>query len=621
MPKRAVPLALLLCAAPAAAWSQSPLGPEFVVNSYTTQNQRQPSVAADATGAFVVLWEGRGPDGDADGIFGQRYDADGALAGGEFKVNSYTTVGHGAPAAAWHDDGFVVVYRRTFDDLAFSFGVFGRRYDAAGAPQEGEFRVHSYTTGYQGQPSVASDADGDFVVVWTSRDQDGSGEGVFAQRHDAAGVRQGVEFRVNSFTAGGQAVPSVASDADGNFVVVWESDGQDGSGYGVFAQRYDALGVAQDGEFAVNAHTTSGQARPAVAAAPDGSFVVVWQSFGQDGNNYGVFARRYDASGAPLGGEFQVNAYVTGAQREPAVASDASGGFVVTWQSLNYGTQDGSGFGVFGQRYDASGARRGGEFRVNSHTTGHQQIVSVASDAAGGFVVAWRSDGQDGSGLAVVGRRFGPDIFSDGFESENLAAWSSTTPGPWPNAHAGSALRSSLFGLSGSVEVEDPAVPQFVQDDTPDDEGRYRARFYFRTNGFDPGEALDRRRIRLFIAFEEDPVRRLAAIVLRRLGGQFSLMGRVRLDDDSQHNSGFFPISDGEHAVELDWKRASGPDANDGSFELWIDGSSVYATAALDNSRSAVDFVRMGALAVKPGADGYLDWDEFVSRRSTYIGP
>ena len=105
------------------------------------------------------------------------------------------------------------------------------------------------------------------------------------------------------------------------------------------------------------------------------------------------------------------------------------------------------------------------------------------------------------------------------------------------------------------------------------------------------------------------------------MGGQYSVMARARRDDNSQYNTGFFPISDGPHFVEVDWQRASGPDANDGSFELWIDGASVHAATTLDNSLSAVDFVRLGALSVKVGASGTLYWDEFESRRQGGIGP
>ena len=67
-------------------------------------------------------------------------------------------------------------------------------------------------------------------------------------------------------------------------------------------------------EFRVNSYTTETQYRPAVASHLDGSFVVVWNSRDQDGSDWGVFAQRYDADGDPLGGEFQVNSYTTGIQ-------------------------------------------------------------------------------------------------------------------------------------------------------------------------------------------------------------------------------------------------------------------------------------------------------------------
>ena len=167
----------------------------------------------------------------------------------------------------------------------------------------------------------------------------------------------------------------------------------------------------------------------------------------------------------------------------------------------------------------------------------------------------------------------------------------------------------------------DDTAGLFVQDDLPANEDRYRARFYFDTNGFDPGEALNHRRTRLLIVFEESPIRRVAAVVLRRLGGAYSVMGRARLDDNSQANTGFVSITDGAHFVEIDWRRSSGPDANDGSFEIRLDGTPAGTLANLDNSVSSVDFVRMGALSVKTGASGTLYFDEFESRRASAIGP
>ena len=53
-----------------------------------------------------------------------------------------------------------------------------------------------------------------------------------------AGLPVGLEFPVNSYTTSTQFAPSVAVDGAGSFVVVWNSGGQDGSGNGVFGQRF-----------------------------------------------------------------------------------------------------------------------------------------------------------------------------------------------------------------------------------------------------------------------------------------------------------------------------------------------------------------------------------------------
>jgi hypothetical protein len=150
------------------------------------------------------------------------------------------------------------------------------------------------------------DADGDFVVAWASFGPDGSDWGIFAQRYDAAGVAQGGEFQVNAFTTGDQELPAVAMDADGDFVVAWRSYGQDGSGYGVFAQRYDAAGVGQGGELLVNTQTSNAQNDPAIAMDADGDFVVAWASEIQDGSSDGIFAQRNQGDG-PVAGDFTVD--------------------------------------------------------------------------------------------------------------------------------------------------------------------------------------------------------------------------------------------------------------------------------------------------------------------------
>jgi hypothetical protein len=355
---------------------------------------------------------------------------------------------------------------------------------------------------------------------------------------------------------------------------------------------------------------------------PAGGFVVLWESENpsgadQDGSDDGIYAQLYDAAGAPVGSEFRVHQYTTGGQRNVNAVMDAQGHFVVTWTST---FQDGSDLGVFARAFDPNGAPQGNEFQLNTFTPGLQAVSAIAGQPGGRFVVSWVSYYQDGSHFGVFGRRFATDpIFADGLESGGLAAWSAaSTDGGDLSVTPGAALNSSGQGLQAVV---DDTNGLFVEDRLPDDENLYRARFFFDTNTFDPGEALNHRRTRLFIAFEESPNRRLVAIVLRRIGGVYALQGRTRLDDDTQYDTGFTTITPGEHWVEFAWRRASGPDANDGAFELRIDGTAVHATASLDNSLSGVDFVRLGALSVKVGASGTLYFDEFVSRRLRSIGP
>jgi hypothetical protein len=396
---------LLLAALPWAAVAQPmPAGGEFQVNTYTTNGQFDPAVAMDARGRFVVIWTSYTQDGSNSGIFGQRYDATGTPLAGEFRVSTYTTNEQARAAVATDAVGnFVVAWASEGQD-GDQRGIFGQRYDAAGTRRGSEFRVNTYTTSYQFAPFLAMEGTGSFVVVWSSGFQDGDRDGVFTRRYDAAGTPVGGEFQVNTYTTDDQYGHAVAMDAVGNFVVVWLSYTQDGSFYGVFAQRYDAAGTRRGGEFRVNTYTTDGQSNPAVAMDRGGSFVVVWRSDSQDGSGGGIFGQRFDAAGTPLGSEFRVNTHTTGFQVDAAVAMDAGGSFVVVWSS---NTQDGDGRGIFGQRYDAAGTPWGSEFQVNTYTTSDQYDPAVAMDAVGNFVVVWLSSTQDGSSDGIFGRRYG----------------------------------------------------------------------------------------------------------------------------------------------------------------------------------------------------------------------
>jgi hypothetical protein len=375
--------------------SMSPIAPEFRVNTFTTGNQGAPSAAFHPSG-FIAVWESDGQDGSGKGVFGR------SAGGAEFRANTFTTGDQHDPDVASNGTGaFVVVWTSPQDGSGD--GVFAQRFSSSGAPVGTEFQVNTFTTGTQYQPAVAADASGNFVVVWNSVDQEGTGAEVFGQRFSSAGVRLGSEFRVNTFTTGNQHLPDIGSDSAGNFLVVWEDGGAPPSpGRGVFGRSFDSTGAPVGPEFQVNTNTTGFRGAPAVAVNPAGGAVVVWHSDGQDGSDLGIFGQRYSVSGTPVASEFQVNTFTTGRQADPAVGMEytSAGCFLVAWSSDG---EDGSGPGVFGRVY-YFGTKPMDVFRFNEFTSGSQTRASVAAIPDFDLVVLWDSEGQDGSGSAVYGR-------------------------------------------------------------------------------------------------------------------------------------------------------------------------------------------------------------------------
>jgi len=311
----------------------NPLTGEFPVNSYTTDNQYNSWVAADRNGDFVVVWTSHGQlNPDDTEVYARRF-AGGSSTGPDFLVNTYTTGDQyviGQDVAMAPSGEFVVVWVSTGQD-GDGYGVFGQRFDASGNKVGTEFQVNTYTTGDQTLPSVAMNASREFVVSWESDGQDGDNFGVFARRYDATGSPLTGEIAVNTNTTGPQLQPVVGLDASGNFVVVWNSVSQDGSFGGVFGRRFDPAGTPLTGEFQVNTYTADNQDYPAIAMDPTGNFVVTWRSFGEDGDGFGVFAQAFDSSATRVGTEFQVNVTTTGYQELPAIAMNHHDNFVISW--------------------------------------------------------------------------------------------------------------------------------------------------------------------------------------------------------------------------------------------------------------------------------------------------
>jgi parallel beta-helix repeat protein len=376
---------------------------KFLPNTRSEYLQPDPVITTLTDGRYVVVWQSLYQDGQDAGIIARLYNSNGQPLGGEFLVNTTTKDFQDTPAvSALADGGFVVTWQSR-DYGGTEYDIFAQRYSTSGKAVGNEFRVSSYLTGFQTKSAVTALNNGGFVVTWQSEGQDGSEEGVYAQRYDSNSIRIGGEFKVNTITSNFQNDPSITTLNDGSFVITWESDGQDGNRYGIYGQRYDSNGTTLGGQFLLNNQTIGSQNRPAITALSNGGFVATWNSDSQNGSEYEIFARIFNSSANPVGNEFQVNSFSSDNQIKPAVTDLSDGGFVITWRSLGQNAND---FGVYGQKYNTSGQKVGNEFQVNSFATGDQGYSAVTGLNNGGFVVTWHSLDPQGKDYGLYSQNF-----------------------------------------------------------------------------------------------------------------------------------------------------------------------------------------------------------------------
>lgn len=382
-----------------------------------------------------------GTDTYSSSIHGQRYNALGNRLGSQFQINTFTTGWQDWPSVAVDDKGdFVVVWASngSYGTDPHGSSIQGQLFDAGGAPLGTQFQVNTYTSDSQKSPSMSMAPDGSFVVVWHSYGSyatDTSDWSIQGQRFDASGNSLEQQFQVNSYTSYSQVFPAVAVGADGRFVVVWESIGTygtDSSIDSIQGQRFDNKGRPLGGQFQVNSYTSDRQRKPSVAVDAGGSFVVVWNSNGSAGSDtsgYSIQGQSFDAAGNRIGDEFQVNAYTTDLQEWPSVALDDLGNFVIVWHSYGSYEDDTDSVSIQARLFSWEGVPSSQQFQVNTFTADAQALSSVAPGPSGTFVVVWHSYGSygtDTSRFSIQGQRFLMSLYADGFEFGDTSEWSST---------------------------------------------------------------------------------------------------------------------------------------------------------------------------------------------------
>lgn len=302
----------------------------------------------------------------------------------------------------WYDDYYTNAGNTEYRDILF------QRFNATGVAQGTETRANPTGEGTvaQYEPSITALAGGGFMAVWTDASKDGNGSGIYGQRFTALGVPAGPVLQINSYITTTQDAPSVAGLKDGGFIAVWESEGQDLSSTGIYAQRFDATGAKVGTEFRVNTHITNQQIEPTVTALENGGWVVGWTDQSNAvGSGYDIFVQQYNALGQAVDGETLVNSYIYSTQSQPSITSMPDGGFVVAYTSYitagdgnGDGTPDGGNdtYEIRTQRFSNTAPNVS-----NVSANGLEEAVLVLSNTLfeGGFV---DPDGQSLQAIKII---------------------------------------------------------------------------------------------------------------------------------------------------------------------------------------------------------------------------
>jgi len=295
------------------------LGGDVLVNTFTNHFQINPVVATLANGNVVVVWASYNQfsANSMQDVYAQMFSPTGQKAGGEFLVNQFTSFNQRTPAlAALAGGGFVVAWvseqqqSGSVDSVDSNYlytnsvaakpsvDIYARLYDASGSPAAGEFLVDAGTN-VCANPSIAVASDGNFMVAWSAHDSSvfNNGWDIYARTFSSTGSPLlGAEERVNSYTYGDQYVPQISALGT-NYLVAWTSLAQDGSREGVFGQLLNGDGSLSGQEFRVNTTTVGAQMHPAIAANGKERFVAVWTSFGSMASGFDLFAQVYAPPG------------------------------------------------------------------------------------------------------------------------------------------------------------------------------------------------------------------------------------------------------------------------------------------------------------------------------------
>jgi hypothetical protein len=391
---------------------------EVQANTFESNRQVDPALAADADGRILAVWGSRRQEVGTFGVFAQLLDPRGRDLGTELHVNTTLAGFQGRPSVGFLADGTAwIAWQSVSGDLA-DCGIFARRFgwseDAAGArrfgPLGGELVVHAGIGDSPADACVQALPDGSWLVAWAA-DTPERARHLLARRYEADGAPRGAAFRLGAAAVRESLVSLDATPA--GCVAVWSEQDFLGRPLAIAGALLDADGMMK--RFTVATAADGSHVEPCVAAAADGSFVVAWMC-SQDDEQFVARARRFAADAEPRDAAFTVRAGGAGHHSGALVASAPDGRFVVAYNAVEpkTGFHDGERpevpTALRAQVYGADGAPLGAPFRFNGLDDGEQSLqVGVNArhflwTAHDQLVAAWhgRTPAGDDRGIGLT---------------------------------------------------------------------------------------------------------------------------------------------------------------------------------------------------------------------------
>lgn len=370
---------------------------DWRASTFTLSSQSEAVLAADGADELVVCWSSRRQQGGRYGVYAQRFDRDGVALGEETALAIWNKSHQTAPALTSDGRGGYWAAWTSHNQDGSLGSIIARHFNSDFVGGD-EILVNERTEGHQSDPVLAATADGGVLVAYLSTNLETKRQMLKARRLSATGTPVADEVVLAGVENGDVRVPSLAAGANGYALAY--SLFENGAPAGIHLQMLDSAGAPRGAARTISGPARLSQIEP-VVAAHDGGYIVSWVDAETDGDGYGVVARLVTADGEPITQPFQVNERAAGTQSAPAIAGQADGSFVIA-----YNSDDDSEGGVYARRFDGAGNPLGDEFAITARSEGKQLMQQARGTQrlvrlGDRLACAWSGEGGFGDSSAV----------------------------------------------------------------------------------------------------------------------------------------------------------------------------------------------------------------------------